>query len=845
MGRKQRERVRIPKGDRKNMRLWAEGARETVLQPHIEAYAAALDKGRHSERRFWKGVCKEFHARIDWRTLDAEEPMVAEWDPTAPAAKETLSEEDEAAKRGRIKELNERIRRWFLYRIRRMRKNRVATSLDPTKDPYAVLLSNLSGIRNPPKARQAYQQYMRECYQEKIAPVVAQRWEAARAEGSTSTKDPKAGFRALVAREMFSELSGKEQNGFAARATKEAATSKAAYVKALKDPPSTKPEDRQKCIARISEFMGPILKGLYEYTGLHATLIVGGPMPSFGGELRSLHVSYGRNKTVAGAHWAQWDKPRFKRDVQDFMVEYLKTAYGSEDCAEAALDDTTPATGGGASMLAAATYTISPDRDAVPEGADDESESDSEDDSGDGDSSSSDSDTEGDSAVAVDYSEDEEGDARARKKARMDKALAAAARKQKGKRKEKVKGRRGKMVNDATEAEQLAKERRLAIEKTLLHLRADEDLTYEQRRDRQIARNKLEMAKISAEFRDLFNDNGSKAKASKATSAKRPRAPRQAPGAPTRRSSRLGAVDGVGGNEGEGEPVDEEGEGIGDDEEDDNTGGEGMGDGGAGDDAEDGDYMMPSIVATSAALSATAHDCTTPSRLRTSSPAPSTAAAPAVPRPTPRPRLPALSGVAAPSSPTAPRPSTLSTSSPAPSTAAAPAVPRPTPRPRLPALSRLAAPSTPTAPRPSTLSTSSPAPSTAAAPAVPRPTPRPRLPALLGVAAPSSPTAPRPSTLLTSPPTPSTPPPLGTPPAPAPSMPTTSTAPSPLAPRASPTTSTPPAPTPSTLPTSKPPPPSTAAAAHTTRRVSGGPAVAAQSTLVPCPPKAAAWFIHP
>jgi hypothetical protein len=34
--------------------------------------------------------------------------------------------------------------------------------------------------------------------------------------------------------------------------------------------------------------MEPILWGLEEYTGLHSVLIMGGPMPKFGGEIRTV-----------------------------------------------------------------------------------------------------------------------------------------------------------------------------------------------------------------------------------------------------------------------------------------------------------------------------------------------------------------------------------------------------------------------------------------------------------------------------------------------------------------------------------------------------------------------------
>jgi hypothetical protein len=104
-GRK-RQRSRVPKESRKNLRLWAEGARETILIPHIDSYATALTLGWRQERKYWNGVCKEFHARVSWRTQDHEEPELGEWDPNTMLPSETLSSEEETQKRERVKELN-------------------------------------------------------------------------------------------------------------------------------------------------------------------------------------------------------------------------------------------------------------------------------------------------------------------------------------------------------------------------------------------------------------------------------------------------------------------------------------------------------------------------------------------------------------------------------------------------------------------------------------------------------------------------------------------------------------------------------------------------------------------
>ncbi|KAK7042098.1 hypothetical protein R3P38DRAFT_2511411 [Favolaschia claudopus] len=413
---KKRQRKRVAREDRKNLRLWAEGARESILTPHLDAYQAALDQGRRQERKFLKSVCREFHARVNWRTKDHEEPIVLDWDPSAMEVVEELSGDDERARAARVDELNKRIRRWFLYRLRKLRKQKPSSGLDPTKDPYAVLLGKLSGLAAPPKARQAYQQFMHESYNTKVAPVVAEQWEAQRIENTTlaeKTKEPKAGFRAQVARQVFSELPESERAAIADRAKQEASDARAAYTAALKSPPSQSAAARQKCIDGLPDFVAPILQGINQHTGLHVTLLVGGPIPEFGGDIRTVHLSYGRNRTALAQHWPQWDKARFSENVSKFMIEYLHTAYSkscrhnkmtslaythdhlaAQDCAQSAL---------AAPDLTGAAYTISADAN----NEDDESDSDSSDPSSDSSSSESSSD------------EEEEEATRARKKRKL------------------------------------------------------------------------------------------------------------------------------------------------------------------------------------------------------------------------------------------------------------------------------------------------------------------------------------------------------------------------------------------------------------------------------------------
>ncbi|KAJ7603089.1 hypothetical protein DFH06DRAFT_1152162 [Mycena polygramma] len=440
MARSKKSRKKIPKEDRKSLRLWAEGAREAVLTPHIPTYADALDQGhRRIERDVLQSICNEFHARISWRLGDHEEPdqPLAEYDATKITQSETLSEEDEVAKRARISLLNKRIRRWLKYRVRRLRKQ-YQRKLDPTKDPWAVFLAKLSGINNPPKARQAYQEFMHEAYEEKVAPVVAERWATSVSSGSNvqTSKGPDGPFRAKIAREVFGDLSAAERESYGARAKAAAAEARALYEKLMNDPPSTRPEDRQKCIDSVGTFLGPVLQGIHERTGMHSTVILGGPVPKFAGDLRAIFVSYGRNKTANPAHFPAWV---CLRHLMCRISTYHGKRAAAEDIDQSRLPD----------ALLGAKYTISPNGD-----------SDDEDTGSDSDSSSdSDSDSSADESDSNDDSSDSDSP-KARKRAKAEKrAEKKAAKKAKKARRKEKKAEKGKDDARAGEKKKTGKER--------------------------------------------------------------------------------------------------------------------------------------------------------------------------------------------------------------------------------------------------------------------------------------------------------------------------------------------------------------------------------------------------
>jgi hypothetical protein len=97
------------KEERRNNKMWAEGAREDLMRPHVEAYADALQRGWRAERDYLQKVCNEFHGRISWRLQDHEEPdlPLPAYDPFAPPVAEELTDEEKNARHTRIQELND------------------------------------------------------------------------------------------------------------------------------------------------------------------------------------------------------------------------------------------------------------------------------------------------------------------------------------------------------------------------------------------------------------------------------------------------------------------------------------------------------------------------------------------------------------------------------------------------------------------------------------------------------------------------------------------------------------------------------------------------------------------
>ncbi len=154
-------------------------------------------------------------------------------------------------------------------------------------DPFTILLAQLTGNEKPPKARQAFQQYMHYNYREGacIADVIAKEWKAKTESEHMPLRKCNANFRSGVARRMFNELSKEEREMWAEGAKAEAAAVKKWYKEQLQTPPSTDPVACQNCLNNLGAFLGPIIEGVWQATGCQVFITIGGPMRLFDGEI--------------------------------------------------------------------------------------------------------------------------------------------------------------------------------------------------------------------------------------------------------------------------------------------------------------------------------------------------------------------------------------------------------------------------------------------------------------------------------------------------------------------------------------------------------------------------------
>ncbi|KAL1724732.1 hypothetical protein EV714DRAFT_240490 [Schizophyllum commune] len=369
---KKRQRQLMDKGDRKNKKLWAVGAREAILLPHLAKFTEELAKSSKHAKEYRIKVCHEFNVKIPYDLPDEIEPKMPlpEYNPANPPPLPPLSEEEEKVRAEALCIRDKRIHDWLTYRARKVIPATAKGSTD-TSNAFAMYMMNLTGISGAPKkARQGWQQYQHE-NPEYVQESAQRAWEQESGgdqggQDSDEDADDEAeedddleegeegggegvagaakktkktvGFISAHARKLFAALGKPEQDALRQRARAEKLAAQRRWEQALDRAanPSQLPEDVQQARAQVPGFLSPILNGLHDHTAnAHVLVLVGGREPESGGQIKVNHYSVGVNKQ--NVHFPAWNAPRFNREILGFFGEYLNTVWDEDDCAKMAL----------------------------------------------------------------------------------------------------------------------------------------------------------------------------------------------------------------------------------------------------------------------------------------------------------------------------------------------------------------------------------------------------------------------------------------------------------------------------------------------------------------------------
>lgn len=103
----------MPKEERKNQKLWADGLREDLLMTHFTDYCRARDSGsRRDCQLVMSKILHHYHAMIPWRLPDHEEPPrpLPQYDPSVVLPEEEDILEEDATRKALYMQAKEKAR---------------------------------------------------------------------------------------------------------------------------------------------------------------------------------------------------------------------------------------------------------------------------------------------------------------------------------------------------------------------------------------------------------------------------------------------------------------------------------------------------------------------------------------------------------------------------------------------------------------------------------------------------------------------------------------------------------------------------------------------------------------
>ncbi|KAH7904974.1 hypothetical protein BJ138DRAFT_1118904 [Hygrophoropsis aurantiaca] len=140
-------------------------------------------------------------------------------------------------------------------------------------------------------------------------------------------KEDRAALRAKTTKEFYDKLSKEAKEEYKKQATEEHAKAIEEWKTKLAAPPLQSPEDLQRCIQSLPNFVEPIIDLISTATGLQVSFIAGGPEPADGGRLNIIgahsRVKQGPNILSFGST----ERQAYKNTLVPMYASFLKKIY--------------------------------------------------------------------------------------------------------------------------------------------------------------------------------------------------------------------------------------------------------------------------------------------------------------------------------------------------------------------------------------------------------------------------------------------------------------------------------------------------------------------------------------
>ncbi|KAK7024587.1 SERTA domain-containing protein 3 [Paramarasmius palmivorus] len=143
--------------------------------------------------------------------------------------------------------------------------------------------------------------------------------------------------RQEVVKEVYDALSELEKKPWEEAVEKDWSARLEAYKASMNAGFSTEPAARQDCITRLPAFVQPILDGIRDATGMHCTLIVGGPEPADMGRLNMVSFHSGETLSLPALNFGAACQEGYRNLLIPLYGSYLRKCFTVEECKSRAL----------------------------------------------------------------------------------------------------------------------------------------------------------------------------------------------------------------------------------------------------------------------------------------------------------------------------------------------------------------------------------------------------------------------------------------------------------------------------------------------------------------------------